>query len=280
MTNERLYIVDGVDAHNIRIGSGYKSIANVILCTMGDEFNIILIDELENHLHPALLRTLVNEIKQLPKTCVIATTHSAILVNEFNIEEIIDTQKGNLSKLLCDKVARNKINTFLHPGRAELLLADNVILVEGFTEEVILRKYISNNKLNWTVVNVAGVMFEPYVKLAASLGKALVAVSDNDRSESENGIIPTSRFNKLKELCSKSSVKLIEVDNTLETDLYNCGYLDDRFEDLIKVHKKHSTIKISKPKMKTAIAHKIIDEEIDLSGWHVIREIHSEFDKN
>ncbi len=278
MSDEKLYIVDGDSEHSIRIGSGYKSIANVMLCSMGDDYNIILIDEIENHLHPALLRNLVNEIKELEETFVIATTHSPVVVNEFKVEKIIDTQYGNLSKIVKSKDIRKKINTFLHPGRAELLLANNIVLVEGFTEEVIIRDYISKNQLNWTVVNVAGVMFEPYVQLAVGMNKRLVVVSDSDVSESKSGDKPTTRFNNLKKLCEKNGTRIVEVDNTLETDLFNNGYLsEDSFTDLIKQHSKHDSIKVAKPNKKTEIAQKIIELNIDLSGWHVIKEVADEF---
>ena len=48
---------------------------------------------------------------------------------------------GNCSAVDCIK----KLNTFLHPGRNELMLADNIILVEGYTEEVLLKYYLSYN---------------------------------------------------------------------------------------------------------------------------------------
>lgn len=62
MTNEKVYIVDdnsGEKTHNYKIGSGYKSIANIILNTLSENYNIILIDEFENHLHPSIIRTLL-----------------------------------------------------------------------------------------------------------------------------------------------------------------------------------------------------------------------------
>ena len=46
-SNEKVYIVDGKNEHNFNIGSGYKSIANIMLNTLDENFNIILIDEIE-----------------------------------------------------------------------------------------------------------------------------------------------------------------------------------------------------------------------------------------
>ena len=79
-SNEKVYIVDGDKEHNFNIGSGYKSIANIMLNTLDENFNIILIDEIENHLHPALVRTLIRELRKVENTIIIATTHSSVVI--------------------------------------------------------------------------------------------------------------------------------------------------------------------------------------------------------
>lgn len=91
LSDEKVFIIEeGVEEHHYMIGSGYKSIANIYLNTLNDKYNIILIDEIENHLHPSLIRTFINELKQIENTQIIVTTHSPVVVNEFPIEEIID----------------------------------------------------------------------------------------------------------------------------------------------------------------------------------------------
>ena len=99
ISNEKAFIVDGTSEHNYKIGSGYKSIANIIINTLDDKYNIILIDEIENHLHPNLIRTLIREIRDVEDTLIISTTHSAVVLNESKIEEIIDIKGKELSSL-------------------------------------------------------------------------------------------------------------------------------------------------------------------------------------
>lgn len=276
-SNERVYIVDGDKEHNFNIGSGYKSIANIMLNTLDENFNIILIDEIENHLHPALIRTLIRELRDVKNTIIIATTHSSVVINEFNIEEIIDISAKDIQTIGDGNIIK-KLNLFLHSGRNELILADNVIFVEGYTEEFLLKNYLRNYNYNWTIVNVAGVMFEPYIKLAVLLNKRIIVISDNDivLSPAKEA---SSRFKNLKRMCLEHGVKLIEMDNTLETDLYNSGFLSNCI-DLLKVHENHNDIYIAKEKKKTEIAEKLIAENIDLEEWHVIKEIKDEFSNN
>lgn len=276
ISDEKVYIVDGDKEHNYKIGSGYKSIANIILNTLNENYNIILIDEIENHLHPSLIRTLIRELRKINNTIIIGTTHSPVVINELKMEELIDISGKRLSNI--SEKNRKKLNVFLHPGRSELMLADNIILVEGYTEELLLNNYLYENNYNWTVVNVAGIMFEPYIELAVFLNKKVVVVSDNDKSLSET-LQSSERFNNLKQLCSENKIKLLEVDNTLETDLYNNGYLES-YKDLLKQHKQHNEIYIAKKNRKTEIAEKLIEDKVSISDWHVIKEIKDEFGGN
>ena len=279
--NEKLYVVDSEDtAYKHKIGSGYRAIANILLNVLSDKNTIILLDEVENHLHPALLRNLISEMKNeaFKNVFILATTHSPVAVNEFKINRIIDSTKGSVSDLDINDDILNKLNTFLCTSRGEMLVADNVVLVEGYSEEILLRKYVSDNKLNWTIINVAGIMFEPYVMLAHALGKKCVVVSDNDRSQSSDGNEPTSRFKNLQTICDESGIVLVGVDNTLETDLYNNGKLSE-YTNYLKPHANHADIMVMKDnKSKASFALEVIGN-IDLSDWHIIKEITDAFKK-
>ena len=276
ISDEKVYIVDGNKEHNFHIGSGYKSIANIMLNTLDENFNIILIDEIENHLHPALIRTLIRELRNVANTIIISTTHSSVVINELKMEEIIDISGTSINSL--NETYIKKLNTFLHPGRNELMLADNIIWVEGYTEEVLLKHYLSKNNYNWTIINVAGVMFEPYIQLASLLNKKVIVVSDNDKLLSDNEE-SSSRFSNLKLICTEKNIKLIEIENTLETDLYINGFLNN-CNDLLEKHKKYPEFYVAKHKKKVEIAERLIENDIDLSNWHAIEEIENGFKSN
>lgn len=276
ISDEKVYIVDGNKEHNFHIGSGYKSIANIMLNTLDENFNIILIDEIENHLHPALIRTLIRELRNVANTIIISTTHSSVVINELKMEEIIDISGTSINSL--NETYIKKLNTFLHPGRNELMLADNIILVEGYTEEVLLKHYLSKNNYNWTIINVAGVMFEPYIQLASLLNKKVIVVSDNDKLLSDNQE-SSSRFSNLKLICTEKNIKLIEIENTLETDLYINGFLNN-CNDLLEKHKKYPEFYVAKHKKEVEIAERLIENDIDLSNWHAIEEIENGFKSN
>ena len=276
ISNEKLFIVDGDREHSANIGAGYRSIANMFLCTLDDKTNILLIDEIENHIHPSLLRSLIRKLDSIENLFVIATTHSPVVLNESKIESLIEISCGSLNNM--DSETIRKLNTFLHPGRGELIISENIVLVEGYTEELIIKNYVVNNNKNWTVINVAGVMFEPYVRLAHLLNKKIIVISDDDRSNTKDGA-PTKRFNSLKKLCDELSVTLVQVYNTLETELYKEGFLNG-FDDLLKKKSETRDYMVAKSKRKTEIALKIIEDGVDLSNWRVIESIEDAFRGN
>lgn len=281
ISNERLFIVDGDKEHNARIGSGYKSIANIIINSINDDFNIILIDEIENHLHPSLIRTLIRELRNIENIMIITTSHSPVVINELFLKEIIHISGVNLSMIpdKKDGSIKKKLNRFLHPGRNELILADNIILVEGYTEEMLIRNYLVQNNKNWTVVNVSGVMFEPYVFLAVFLKKNIIVISDNDFALSSEKK-KSDRFINLEKLCSENDIRLLEMYNTLESDLYKNNLLGSSFDNLLKEHAIFSDVHVAKDKKKTEIAELLIENNTDLAEWHIIKGINDEFKSN
>ncbi|MDO4729362.1 MAG: AAA family ATPase [Bacteroidota bacterium] len=276
ISSERLFIVDGDKEHNAKIGAGYRSIANMFLCTLDGKYNILLIDEIENHIHPSLLRSLIRKLIGVDNLFVVATTHSPVVLNETKIESLIEVTVGSLASL--DSVSIGKLNMFLHPGRGELIVSENIVLVEGYTEELLLKDYIVRNNKNWTVVNVAGVMFEPYIKLAHLLKKKTIVVSDDDRFTTEN-CTPSSRFENLKALCGSLEITLLQAYNTLETDLFNNRFLEG-FDDLLEKKSEEKNFTVAKKNKKSEIALRVIENEVDLSNWHVITSIEDEFKSN
>ncbi len=277
ITDEKVYIVDGDKEHNFCIGSGYKSIANILLNSIDEKNNIFLIDEIENHLHPSLLKNLIKEIKGLNNnTQIITTSHSPIVINEILNDEIIDISGVRLSDLTREN--KDKITKFLHPGRCEIIFGENIVLVEGITEELLLKKYISDNKKNWTIVNVAGIMFEPYIELATLLQKKIVVISDTDIILTDN-FKPSSRFQNLENYCKNNNVNVLQTYNTLESDLYKSKLIPDNLQSLL-TKSKNSEIYIAKQGNKTALIKEMIESNVDLSNWHIIKEIENEFESN
>lgn len=276
LSDEKAHIIDknsGKKEHSSCIGSGYKSIATIMLNTMSNGFSIVLIDEIENHLHPSLIRTAIEELKKKNNCIFICSTHSPVVVNECSIEDLIFMGGNHISEKL-DSKSITKLNTFMHPGRAELLFSENILLVEGYSEELVLKKYIKDKKYNITVINVDGIMFKPYIELCLALNKKMAVISDTDICLQDKIKIESNRFLRLKEFCDNNKVPLIQMYNTFETDAFRSSLIDD---SMLHKNEKHPDILVANNGDKTYIARKMIEDGVDLSSWHIVKEIEKAF---
>ena len=80
-------------------------------------------------------------------------------------------------------------------------------------------------------------------------------------------------------LDEEKNIKIIEMENTLESDLAKNNLIPDDLS--VKYLSSNNGYQIAKyPKCKTELANELINNEIELSNWHVIKEIIDEFGDN
>ncbi len=155
---------------------------------------IILIDEPENHLHPKLLHNLYSTMLELANigNIVILITHSPLVINNSDYRNIIyvERRKG-ITKLkpLSDIDSLQKINTELGIQLSDILGANAIILVEGWEDEILIKKMLQEQKVfvPYIVRGIGGSgeihkYVEVYLSLALKYtGSKIIVVADNDR---------------------------------------------------------------------------------------------------
>lgn len=143
-------------------GLGYNNliaIYMILLCR--DSVNpqihsVVLLEEPEAHLHPAMQYKLFKYINHLQENDalrqqIFVTTHSSNITAVTDTDCIIDLHydrestpnnvtSTNFVNLFCEKntASKNYIKKFLDVTRSDMLFADSVVLVEGITEKLLL----------------------------------------------------------------------------------------------------------------------------------------------
>lgn len=189
---------EGTAFHNLFENSlGYNNL--IYIATILAEFEglkekytsprILLVEELEAHLHPQLQMKLLKYLSKQAEEFdiqVIITTHSTTLAAVTPINQIICFSRFEdevfvtpISKCELDKKAENFINRWLDATKSTLLFSKGNILVEGLAEAILVPKlaeiYLKSRNdtlgistledAGVSVINMNGIYFQYFMQL-------------------------------------------------------------------------------------------------------------------
>lgn len=134
------------------IGTGYTMLYILLMEIVRNKKEIILIDEIESHLQPGLVRLLIELIRSHGSSQYVLATHSPTVLECAGKEDILYRFNKKDDKCSCENFFRNDdgINKFREvcnelgviPGDA--LLSNTVIWVEGPSEMFWLRAWLKS----------------------------------------------------------------------------------------------------------------------------------------
>lgn len=136
------------------LGSGFGRIFTILLYVFHPQYTVVIINEPEMHLHPALIKKLLWAMENANAGQIIFTTHSPLFITPATLPHLfrINKERGNTSAHVLEKGSFNydKLIKELNSDNLEMFLADKVILVEGISDKLIIqgliKKFYKGNK--------------------------------------------------------------------------------------------------------------------------------------
>jgi len=132
-----------------RMGDGFQQVFIILMYLFHPQYTILLLDEPEIHLHPALIKKLLNiiEYKNVDNQLFL-TTHSPLFIHTTNLHRLFrvtkeeTTTKVHSPRLVGQRLNYTRLIQELNADNTEMLFADKVLLVEGPSDHVLMRGLI------------------------------------------------------------------------------------------------------------------------------------------
>lgn len=138
-------------------GSGIREALRLILDYEFEQPSILLVEEPETHLHPALETSMMRYLKKISTDCqVFITTHSTNFLDTAEMRNVYLISKGNSThvQLLNLADAEAQIPRELGIRLSSLFMFDRLIFVEGPSDEEIIREWATLLNVNLGQANV------------------------------------------------------------------------------------------------------------------------------
>jgi predicted ATP-dependent endonuclease of OLD family len=173
-------------------GSGILQLIELVTNIINSTNKIFIVDEPEIHLHPHIIRSLLEIFKKYSKyNQIINITHSPYLVNFDHLENLLlmRIEQGQSEICFIKEKLNHEISFFLtkmfHSDQKDFLFAESVLLVEGDTEYGCLPDFAqkidrSFNNQNISIINVDGSIFGDFINLFENLKIPYTILCDND----------------------------------------------------------------------------------------------------
>jgi putative ATP-dependent endonuclease of the OLD family len=138
-------------------GSGIREALSLVLDYEFKHPNILLIEEPEIHLHPALETSMMRYLKNISLDCqVFVTTHSTNFIDTAEMKNVYLVSKSSSTQvqLLDFEEAETQIPKELGIRLSSLFMFDRLVFVEGPSDAAIIREWASTLRVNLSQLNV------------------------------------------------------------------------------------------------------------------------------
>ena len=188
----------------------------------GENIDVILIEEPENHLSHVNLRKLIQKVAEKQSGQLFITTHNSLISTRLELKNLLIMHVNSDKKpVMLNNLSDDTAKYFMKAPPAsivEFALSQKAILVEGPSEYMLMERFykdVTNHfpeNDNVHIIDVRGLSFKRYLDIARiTLGKVAV-ITDNDKDAQ------THCIDKYNEYASNANIRIFyEPDNSKQT---------------------------------------------------------------
>lgn len=289
-----------VDRSNLGLGTMNRLFMAAELLHLKREWNglkLCMIEELEAHLHPQAQMKIIEALNEEAKNGIqfILTTHSPNIASKIHLKSLIICKDSNVFPMAQNYTKLEKQNyiyleRFLDVTKSNLFFAKGVIIVEGWSEEILIPEIAKKIGYDLTakevsIVNVASTAYLHFAKVFLrndyrEMKVPVSIVTDLDNRPDEKGFFKTmadeepkvktksENLIKLKVELEKTNILLeLAKEWTLEWCLFKSNSLSEVFKEAVsKVHSgtiefKKSESGVFKPEFNDKLISKLKKED-------------------
>lgn len=204
------------------IGKGEQSNVQIKLAIQNksNDIDLVMMEEPENHLSHTNLNKLVHYIERQRGTKqLFLTTHSSYVLNKLSIDKICLVQSGYKRLHKLDPAVVKILKRLPGYDTLRVALSRNVILVEGPSDELVLKKiYLRKHgrlpeQDGIDIIVVRGVGFDTFISVGMEIGTSINVLRDNDGAYAENVVKARDAY------ATYPNIKLISSENDDEFSL-------------------------------------------------------------
>lgn len=186
--------VDDISFAHIGKGEQNQIQIKVAIQNKAKDADIVMLEEPENHLSHINLIQLVSYIEQKNAgKQIFLTTHSSYVLNKLSIKNLCLLSKKYIKLKEIDTGTVETLKRLPGYDTLRMVLAQKVILVEGPSDELVLKKIyrgLKGGRLpeedGIDIIVVRGIGFKVYLNIAKALKHPVRVVKDNDGNYQKN----------------------------------------------------------------------------------------------
>ena len=155
----------------------------------GQNIDVILLEEPENHLSHTNMKKLISNISESHDNQIIIATHNSLISTRLDLRNSTLLNSSSAKPLSLSKLPRATAKFFMKApdnNILEFVLSNKVLLVEGDAEFILMNALYSQStgstleKDGVHIISVGGTSFKRYMELAKTLEIRTAVIRDND----------------------------------------------------------------------------------------------------